>query len=35
LFLIAYYPVARGGLIFTTCLLFCSNWIDGFERPPD
>ena len=23
------------GLIFTTCLLFCLNWIDGFKQPPD
>ncbi len=24
-----------GGLIFATYLLFCSNWIEGFEQPPD
>ena len=35
LFHIAHYRITMGGLIFTTCLLFCSNWIDGFERPPD
>ena len=32
---IAYRPVAMSGLIFTTCLLFCLNWIDGFKRSPD
>ena len=31
-------PPATSGvsiLIFTSYLLFCSNWIEGFERPPD
>ena len=31
-------PPATSGvsnLIFTTYLLVCSNWIEGFERPPD
>jgi hypothetical protein len=33
--LCAYRPVALDGLIFTSYLLFCSNWIEGFEQPPD
>ena len=31
-------PPATSGvsiLIFTSYLLFCSNWIEGFEQPPD
>jgi len=35
LFHIAYYPVAMGGLIFTTCLLFWLDWKEGSNQPPD